>query len=187
MASPSSRSPLSSQHPILTSSPAPATPATPTTPHTPTSRPRAQSTTSTLDSFWNARPPPGFCAAAGEAFGRAPTLAELRRNSASSGERRRSSVATPGTPSALAPEVIKERMSEDLPRPGERPVREVNMVAADEEQRRSRLGSLVEDEEDIKEKREREEGKPGWWAVTKHGLAAFWKWFLTPLVCFSTF
>lgn len=96
-----------------------------------------------------------------------------RRDSAASG--------TPGTPTGLAVgETIKERMSEDLPRPGERPVLGVELRAADEEVRRSRTLVEEEREEEITEEKE----KPGWWAVTKHGLAAFWKWFLTPLVYF---
>lgn len=36
-------------------------------------------------------------------------------------------------------------------------------------------GSVHEEEE--------HEGQPHWWAVTKSGLHAFWKWFITPLVC----
>ena len=62
-------------------SPATAPPAASPAPASPTRRRRPSLT----DSIINARPPLGALAATGEAFGSAPSLAELRRNSASSG------------------------------------------------------------------------------------------------------
>ncbi|KAH0607882.1 uncharacterized protein H6S33_001934 [Morchella sextelata] len=135
--------------------------------------PPRRARTASFQSLIDANPHYGFCAATGDALASAPSLKDLRRNSAGSrttmGGRRGSSV------SAMSPGV-------GLPRNESFPIHEHE----EEDLRRGRVAADTADGEiaplQPQEKGEAEkEHNPGWWAVTVQGLLSFWKFFKTPL------
>ena len=133
--------------------PSPATPPAPTKPTLAGKR-----TSSITSSIINARPYPGVLAATGHAIGSSPSLQELRRNSAASTSpgpagRRRSSWSAL-TDSGLMAAPTHEHGAGDSSTAAPAPD-----GAADTA----------------------DDAKPGAWAATAAGLAAFWRWFLTPL------
>jgi hypothetical protein len=167
-----------------------ASPASPAS----TTRRRSRGSSFT-ESVLNSRPPLGALAATGEAFGRAPSWADLRRNSVSSSGRigmgrRGSSISTGG---GLSPtgvnrniqiqEGIQEGTIEDIREAMRQPAIANSLVDAAEESEKlssrdsgnPRDGTESMDEEN-----------PGAWATTKSGLLEFWKWFTKPVGFFVT-
>ncbi|KAI5850533.1 hypothetical protein DFP73DRAFT_508991 [Morchella snyderi] len=153
--------------PPLESSPRSISASPPSSPPPPPRRAR----TASLQSLIDANPHYGFCAATGDALASAPSLRDLRRNSAGS----RSSTARRGSSvSAASPGVG------GVPRHGSFPIRE-----HEEEEDHSAVADKGDKPDgDVaapQGKGEGEEHSPGWWAVTVQGLLSFWRFFKTPL------
>lgn len=136
---------------------------------------RRNRTNSITQSFLDTNPHYGICAATGDALASAPSLKTLRRNSLGSvnsggsrGAQRRGSSISAASPGGGGP--IREEGAQDR-----QPVESLVTAAEKTSGEREGEGSVHEEEE--------HEGQPHWWAVTKSGLHAFWKWFITPLVC----
>ncbi|KAH8155007.1 uncharacterized protein LAJ45_00015 [Morchella importuna] len=167
----------------------PPTPRPPSTLHAlyqppPSPSPR-RARTASLQSLIDANPHYGFCAATGDALASAPSLKDLRRNSAGSrtamGARRGSSV------SAASPGVG------GVGRSGSFPIHEHEYE--EEELGRGRAAAAAADKDKdgdggggggggggvVEKGEEEKEHNPGWWAVTVQGLLSFWKFFITPL------
>ncbi|KAF8535093.1 hypothetical protein BDD12DRAFT_918737 [Trichophaea hybrida] len=130
-------------------------------------------------------------AATGEAFGRASSWADLRRNSAGSGRRisvgrRGSSISTGGGMSPIGVSrnmPIQERVSEDIREALRHPAVVNSLVDAAEES--EKLGSRDSSDAGVEGESEDEE-KPGAWAATMSGLLGFWMWFKKPVGFFVT-
>ncbi|KAI5804448.1 hypothetical protein EDC01DRAFT_627302 [Geopyxis carbonaria] len=154
---------------------------------------------SLTESFLNARPPLGALAATGEVFGRGPNLVDLRRDSAGSVPTTRtrrgsslsgaSAVGSPGSRGLCVDSpVIMERRSEDNrryehdPMDGANGMMDTNGVSNGVSNgtngTEKALNGRASGEETVSDRGH--ETQPHWWAVTKTGLAAFWKWFTTP-------
>lgn len=138
--------------------PSPPTDASPTIPRSRTS--------SFSDSLINARPHLGALAATGHIFGSAPSIKDLRRNSANgsigmAGMGRRGSSLSAFTVAEKSPPILED------------------------EHEAAPLSAQVAGAEDGDED-EKEKEKPGAWAVTVEGLRAFWGFFTKPFGFFIT-
>lgn len=145
--------------------------------------PPRRARTASLQSLIDANPHYGFCAATGDALASAPSLRDLRRNSAGSrttmGARRGSSVsaASPGVGAGAGRNgsfPIHEHEEEDLRRGRDKTGRGDGDGDGG--------GGGVAPKEQGGEKGDEKEHNPGWWAVTVQGLLSFWNFFTTPLV-----
>lgn len=156
--------------------PSPSTAAATAAPPNTTASPdptilRRTRTSSFTQSILDANPHYGICAATGDALSSAPSLKDLRRNSLNSvnsgsrsrGAPQRRSSATPATSPGIDngtgahPPIHEEQETAVADTPASTPA--------------------------TKHGDDSEEEQPHWWAVTKSGLYAFWKWSRTPMVC----
>jgi hypothetical protein len=165
-----------------------------TSPSPSSTEPRKRSRgTSITESILNARPPLGALAATGEAFGSAPSLADLRRNSVGTVERRRSLVGrrkSSLSPAGSSPMVNMSTPILESHREEARPPAAVGSslvdATAESEKRSRQVGGGDGAADELGTYDDAGEEKPGAWATTKEGLKAFWKWFTTPLGFFIT-